>query len=452
LIGITMPRRSQPKQQRRILVVEDSPFFLNVTHRRLESDLGVVVLDATNLAEARRIIEREGDKLFLCILDIVLPDAPHGEVVDLAVEKGLPCIVFTSMFSDEVREEVLSKPVIDYVTKDSPASLDFMTHLIRRLVSNAETKVLVVDDSRSARRYVVDLLSLYRFQVLEANDGADALDSLNAHPDIRLIVTDYFMPNMDGFELVKRVRQTHPPAELAIIGLSSSGSGPLSARFIKNGANDFLNKPFLREEFFCRVSQNMDNLDYIRDLARAAQYDPLTDLYNRRFLFEAAEPFLAQARRDGRAPVVAMMDIDHFKTVNDTYGHDAGDTVLIGVAETLRRFVRRRSDILARVGGEEFCLFLPEIAPDAVGPFFESLRRAVSDSPVPLDDDSGTVISVTVSIGVCDRSENTFRDMLRNADRCLYAAKRAGRNRVCIDSEDPLSDSALLTDLTDLGT
>jgi len=426
-------------------VVEDSPFFLNVTHRRLEAELGVLVMDAASLAEARRIIEQHGDDLFLCVLDIVLPDAPNGEVVDLAVDRGLPCIVFTGMFSDQMREEVLSKAVIDYVTKDTPASLDFMTHLIRRLVSNSETKVLVVDDSRSARRYVVDLLKLYRFQVLEASDGVQALAMLDSYSDVRLVVTDYYMPNMDGFELVKQIRKRYTPAELAIIGLSSAGSGPLSARFIKNGANDFLNKPFLREEFFCRVSQNMDNLDYIRDLSHAAQFDPLTDLYNRRFLFEAAEAFLAQVRRAGKTPVVAMLDIDHFKRINDTYGHDAGDTVLVAVAETLHTFVRRKSDVLARVGGEEFCLFAPEIAPDSLKAFFDSLREAIAQAEIALDDDAQTVVSVTVSVGVCDQVKPSFREMLRHADRCLYAAKAAGRNRVCIESVDPVPETVPLT-------
>jgi len=438
-----MPLASIPKEYRHILVVEDSPFFLNVTHRRLEADLNVTVLDAATMADARVIMEREKEKLFLCVVDLVLPDAPKGEIVDLAVEHGMPCIVFTSMFSDEVREEVLSKPVIDYVTKDSPASLDYMSNLIRRLVSNAETKVLLVDDSRSARSYVRDLLALYRFQVLEAANGVDALEILSKTPDIRLIVTDYYMPKMDGFELVKQVRKTFAPSELAIIGLSSSGSGPLSARFIKYGANDFLNKPFLREEFFCRVSQNMENLDYIRDLSYAAQYDPLTNLYNRRFLFEAAEPFIAQARRKKARPVVAMLDIDHFKSVNDTFGHDAGDAILIGMADRLRGFIRRKSDILARIGGEEFCLFAPEMDPDCVAEFFENLRKVVADTPIPMDDeDEPKGLEITVSIGVCDEPTGSFREMLRQADRCLYAAKAAGRNCVRITSTCPSPDDS----------
>ncbi|KAA5607176.1 diguanylate cyclase [Roseospira marina] len=433
-----MPASEPSRDPRRILVVEETPFFLNVTHRRLETQLNVTVLDAGTLAEARAVIEREGPSLFLCVVDLVLPDADSGDIVDLAIENGLPCIVFTSMFSDEVREEVLSKKVIDYVTKDSPASLDYMTHLITRLVGNAETKVLVVDDSRSARSYVCDLLHLYRFQVLEAADGVQALSILRETPDIRLIVTDYFMPRMDGFELVKQVRNIFAPTDVAIIGLSSAGSGLLSARFIKYGANDVLNKPFLREEFFCRISQNMDNLDYIRDLEHAAQFDPLTDLYNRRFLFEAAEPFLSQARREGSNPVVAMMDIDHFKSVNDTFGHDAGDAILVGIAETLRRLLRRRSDILARVGGEEFCLFAPELAPEAVEGFFEKLRNAVADMPIALaDNDSRKSIKITMSIGVCDRPMASFNEMLRRADRCLYAAKAAGRNCVRIESRNP---------------
>ena len=412
----------------KILIVEDSQFFLNVISRRIKLEIDTKTLLASSLSEATQQIEAHADEISLCCIDLMLPDAPNGEIVDLVVEKQLPCIVFTGVYSDEIREEILSRKVIDYVTKDSPDSLDYLMGLIRRLTRNAGTVAMVVDDSRSARQYVRDLLELYRFRTVEACDGVEALEKLEANPDIRLVITDYYMPRMDGFELIKRARKHQSRSELAIIGLSSGGSGPMSARFIKYGANDFLNKPFLREEFFCRVSQNMDNIDLIRDLAIRASVDPLTGLSNRGVLFDMAPPLIAQARRSGQRSLVGVIDIDFFKNVNDTYGHDAGDKILAGVAQILRSNFRRESDIVARLGGEEFCVVVPDAPGGCITSQFDQLREEISAAQ--FDVGHGKSISLTVSIGVASTQASKFEDMLAVADHLLYDAKALGRNRV----------------------
>ena len=416
----------------KILIVEDSQFFLNVISRRIESEIKAETLLAASLSQAMKQIEEHEEEISLCCIDLMLPDAPNGEIVDLVVEKKLPCIVFTGVYSDEIREEILSRKVIDYVTKDSPDSLDYLVGLIRRLTRNANTVAMVVDDSRSARQYVRDLLSLYRFNTIEACDGADALEKLEANPEIRLIITDYYMPKMDGFELIKRARKHRTRSDLAIIGLSSGGSGPMSARFIKYGANDFLNKPFLREEFFCRVSQNMDNIDLIRDLAIRASVDPLTGLSNRGVLFDMAPPLVAQARRSGQRSAVAVIDVDFFKKVNDTYGHDAGDKVLTGIAKILRTSFRRESDIVARLGGEEFCVVVPEAQADCVADQFDQLRADIAAAR--FDVGHGKSIGVTASIGVTSSQSSKFEDMLAVADHLLYDAKALGRDRVITEN------------------
>ena len=416
----------------KILVVEDSQFFLNVISRRIKLEIDADTLLAASLSEATQQIEDHADEISLCCIDLMLPDAPNGEIVDLVVKKKLPCIVFTGVYSDEIREEILSRKVIDYVTKDSPDSLDYLMGLIRRLTRNAGTVAMVVDDSRSARQYVRDLLELYRFHTVEAVDGVDAMEKLEANPDIRLVITDYYMPRMDGFELIKRARKHRSRSELAIIGLSSGGSGPMSARFIKYGANDFLNKPFLREEFFCRVSQNMDNIDLIRDLAIRASVDPLTGLSNRGVLFDMAPPLIAQARRSNQRSAVGVIDVDFFKKVNDTYGHDAGDKVLANVAQILRSNFRRESDIVARLGGEEFCVVVPDTPENCVASQFDQLREEIAATR--FDVGHGKSIGVTVSIGVTSTQAAKFEDMLAVADHLLYDAKALGRNRVITEN------------------
>ncbi|MBK1665192.1 diguanylate cyclase [Rhodospirillum rubrum] len=415
----------------KILIVEDSPFFMHVLRRRIGQELGVPIIEVETLAQAALVIEEEGPNLFLCLIDLVLPDAPNGEIVDYVTGKGLAAVVFTGAFSEEMREHVLSSAIIDYVTKDSLASLDYLVAIVRRLCRNAHQKAIVVDDSRTARAYIGDLLRLYRFNVIEAVDGEEALALLAENPDIRLMVTDYYMPRIDGFELIKRVRQTHSRNALAIIGVSTGGSAPLSARFIKYGANDFINKPFLREEFFCRIAQNMDTLDYIAALARSAQVDPLTGLPNRRYLFDVASRALAATLRVGGHPVVAMIDADHFKEINDRFGHDVGDQVLEALARVMDDHVQRKSDVLARFGGEEFCVFVSDMSPEQAFTFFDGLRAAVAQSPlsVPGLDD----LSLTISIGVSTCAAPDLRTMIHSADRLLYDAKAAGRDCTVVE-------------------
>ncbi|MCF8479889.1 MAG: diguanylate cyclase [Rhodospirillum sp.] len=418
--------------QGKILIVEDSQFFMHVLKRRVGQDLGFEVIAAETMAEAEAAIEAHGSELFLCLIDLILPDAPNGEIVDLMTGHKLPTVVFTGAFSEDLREQVLSHNVIDYVTKDSPASLEYLVSMVRRLCMNARLKAIVVDDSKTARAYIRDLLLLYRFQVLEATNGEEALDLLKEHPDARLVVTDYYMPKVDGFELTKRIRKTHTRGQLAVIGVSTGGSAPLSARFIKYGANDFINKPFLREEFFCRIAQNMDNLDYINALSRAAQLDPLTGLHNRRFLFEAAGKSLAATLRAGGRPAVAVVDLDNFKVINDTHGHDVGDQVLVALADVLRETIKRKSDIVARFGGEEFNIFTPDLHPDLAFTFFDGIRAAVEANRVDIPDVGP--IQVTCSIGVTVQPDEDLRIMIQRADVLLYRAKEAGRNRVAVDS------------------
>ncbi|MEE8371314.1 MAG: diguanylate cyclase, partial [Sphingomonadales bacterium] len=216
--------------------------------------------------------------------------------------------------------------------------------------------------------------------------------------------------------------------ELAVIGMSSFGDTNLSSRFIKMGANDFISKPFRAEELFCRINQNLDLIENVRALNNAATKDFLTGLHNRRFFFDAAESIIAGAGRSGSPVAVALLDIDKFKAVNDTFGHDAGDAVLVGLAGVLAASVRK-SDIVARFGGEEFCLLLSGHDPDYLEAHFKKLLREVWANRVPHE---GTELRVTASIGVVEATSNDIEALIGEADALLYQAKEAGRNRALI--------------------
>ena len=414
------------KQQ--VLIVEDARMFSKVLRNRLE-DRGFTVVVAETFSSAKKKIGHCDEGFFIALLDLNLPDAPNGEIVDYVTSCGIPSIVFTGFFDDELREQMIQKKVVDYVTKEDPSSIDFVVNLVCRIHQNQQTRVLVVDDSATARRYVMDLLSIQQYKLAEAASGQEALAALEKYPDIQVVLTDYMMPEMDGFELTKKIRLKHSRNELAIIGMSGYGNNILSAKFIKYGASDFIIKPFLIEEFHCRVTQNVEILAHIRALQTAATRDFLTGLYNRRHLFSIGNKLFASANRKQITLATAILDIDHFKKINDSFGHDAGDLVLRHLADILRQNLRE-TDIVARMGGEEFCLLLVNMERLALEPFLHKLCETIAAYDIPC---SEKAVNITVSIGACASIHDSLDTTLNIADSCLYRAKGQGRNMVIIE-------------------
>ncbi len=252
--------------RRKVLVIEDSPVQSKIIRKQIEALSHFQTACATSMVEAREVLARDKDSLCRAVVDLKRPDAPDGEAADLALEHGLPVIVLTAPCNEDIRKQFLSRRVADYFFKGSIRDMDPMMASLERLYKNQSVKVLVVDDSRTELGYMAALLKTQLFQVLEAGDGRQALEVLERHPDLEMIITDYNMPHVDGFELVKTVRERHKKDKIAIIGVSAAGSGALSAMFLKNGANDFLTKPFEAEEFYCRVNQNIEMLELVREL------------------------------------------------------------------------------------------------------------------------------------------------------------------------------------------
>jgi len=394
----------------------------------LTDRLKIAVTVADSLDAAARILDGDdGGDIVLVISGLVLPDADEDGIVGFFTARALPLVVLTGTFDAASRERILARPVIDYVLKDNPTSIDYVVWLVRRIWRNRAMTALVVDESPADRAMLSGLLRLYGFTVLEARDGSEGLAVAEAASRLDLVVTAYEMPGLDGLQLVRRLRLRHPRDRLAIIGLSSGG-GAISAQFIKNGANDYLNKAFQPEELFCRIAQNVENIENIATLHALATTDPLTGLRNRRSFFEQAQARFHCLTSTSRRIAVAMIDVDHFKRINDGWGHDCGDKVLIELARILAE-TTRDGDVVGRLGGEEFCLIAADI--DETDNFFETLRDAVASLSLRFGEET---LTVTVSIGVCvrpgDGRADSLRALLTAADRALYSAKRLGRNRV----------------------
>ncbi|HEY3356722.1 MAG TPA: diguanylate cyclase [Polyangia bacterium] len=415
----------------RVLIVEDSRTFAAIVRSTVAAQLGFPTVVARSLADAKALLDGGDADFTAAVLDLLLPDSDGGEIVDLVTAHGIPVIVLTGTFTPQLRDRILSKSIVDYFVKTDPQCLDQAIAAIRRLHTNRRTAVLVVDDSRPMRTLIAGLLQALGLRVLTADCAEEGLAVLAANPGIRMVLTDYQMPGMDGCQLVSKIRETHSRTDLAVIGLSTEGTHSLSARFLKLGANDFLPKPFLREEFFCRVLQNLDILDYIESMREAAYRDFLTGLRNRKYFFEhCVAPHLA-AHAGGASLAVAMLDVDHFKRVNDTYGHDGGDAALRHLAALLGEHLPEAHTV-ARFGGEEFCALVPAVDRAAATAVFERLRARVEASPAQHD---GTPISFTISVGVALLPRASLDERVRRADELLYQAKASGRNRVVLEPE-----------------
>ncbi|QBJ72883.1 diguanylate cyclase response regulator [Pseudoalteromonas carrageenovora] len=407
---------------RKILIIEDTPTIARV-QKHIALKAGYDVDIAESLAQAKELLS--SNAYFCAVVDFILPDAPTGEAVPCTIAAEIPTIVMTGNIDQQTRDTVEKYPIIDYITKENKQAYQYLEKQLLRLPRNENVKVLVVDDSTSTRRYICSLLARHKYQTIEAKDGVEALKMLEASPDITVIITDNEMPNMNGDELCTQIRSLYSNDEKAIIGISGADSSALSSLFLKNGANDYLHKPFNSEEFYCRLSQNVDMLEQIATIKRQANTDYLTNLPNRRYFFEEAEKSLKQIKRTNGNGALAMLDIDHFKSINDTYGHDVGDEVLKGLSICFKKYFKKH--LVARLGGEEFAVYFIDVEKQEALKRLEGFRYFIEANSHEF---SSAKIKFTISIGFVSGPVYKIDELLKQADLKLYDAKETGRNKV----------------------
>jgi diguanylate cyclase (GGDEF)-like protein len=410
----------------RILVVENSEIYSKLIKNSLSKIFAGEIDTANSFDRVKELVGLYGDRYFLSLLNMSVEGAPSGEAVEFVCSRKIPSLVFTSNTDADFIKKIRSYGVIDYIFKENVSNLKVMTGLVKRLSRNRYSTALIVDDNQINRLQINALLSKYLFNTINAENGQEALEILKDNPNIDLLITDYMMPVMDGFELIKKVREQQDSKDLAIIGISANSEGTLASNFMRFGADDFVTKPFGQEEFCTRVSICMDKRDLLQELSKSATTDFLTGLSNRRHFLDKAVSTHASFKRQQLDLSCVMLDIDHFKNVNDTYGHDAGDQVLVEVSRVLKERIRD-TDLLARFGGEEFCLLAVNAERGETHQLFEEIRKLVSSISFQVN---GQTFSVTISMGVCDQSLDTLDQMIQAADGALYLAKNAGRNRI----------------------
>ncbi len=304
--------------------------------------------------------------------------------------------------------------------------------------------VVIADDDRVTREYVAGLLRGHGYEVTAVENGQKAIDATRAGR-VTLVLLDVIMEGMSGID-VCRMRKTSSTAQssfLPVILLTARSDTDSRVEGLRIGADDYICKPFDERELLARVN-NMTRIKQMHDevtaarerLERLAIRDELTGLYNYRYLQSRLSEEFKRAERYREPLSCAMIDIDHFKTFNDRFGHDVGDRVLRSVAERLIDAVRE-VDVVARYGGEEFLLVLPSTHLAGALTVADRVWRAIGTQPFSIGE--GRSEQITASIGVAlypSRGVGNRDALLKAADRALYRAKDDGRNRICV-FQDP---------------
>ncbi len=322
-----------------VLILSSKKTINQLVKQALAREFGYFGLVAENLARARLLVHQ--NPISLAVVSMVLPGEPDGQAVDFARERNIPCLVLTSFMDAALRTKTLSKGVLDYVLINTQCVANTMA-AIRAFEMSLNVKLLLVDDSHTVRTVIREYLAPYGFVLLEAHNGRVGLDLLMANPDVKLVITDYEMPVMNGLEFCAAVRNAYGVNELPVIGVSSSDDELLSVQFIKHGANDFLVKPFHREDLHCRVMRSLETAGYIetikamnarmaKDLAAAAtlQRSLLPLEMPRMAGVGAAAVYVPCEELSGDTYNIFLLDDDHLGVVLvDVSGHGVGAALL----------------------------------------------------------------------------------------------------------------------------
>ena len=304
-----------------------------------------------------------------------------------------------------------------------------------RILGNRSNSVLIAEDDPMYRKILTTWLEKWGYRVHVAKDGADAWEMLQHDSAPELLILDWIMPGIDGPELCRRIRASSPAPYQYILLVTAKNETDDVVTGLEAGADDYLTKPFDQNELRARLRVGKRILTLQDDLIESreklrfqATHDELTGILNRRALLEKMQQEVNRVHLDGGKTGILMLDLDHFKKINDTHGHLIGDEVMKEVARRIRQ-VARSYDMIGRYGGEEFLVVLPNCDKNQSLVTAERIRLSISDLPIQAGD---IVINVTASVGVATTETGRTRsnELLALADAAMYEAKRAGRNRV----------------------
>jgi two-component system cell cycle response regulator len=453
----------------RVLVVDDVPANVKLLDARLSAEYFDVITTTSGI-EALAICGRA--ECDIVLLDVMMPDL-DGFTVCRRLKSNpqtqhIPVIMVTALDhpSDRVRgleagaDDFLTKPVSEIALiarLRSLARLKMMTDELRmRAVTSKEIgiqlpgneavadtgregRILVVDDRAASYERITGVLSTEHTVEVESNPNQALFRAAEGNCD--LLIISLAIENFDGLRLCSQLRSLDRTRNVPILAITDSKDDARMARGLEIGVNDYLMRPIDKNELLARARTQVRKKRYAERLRENVQQsiemaitDALTGLYNRYYMESHLTALVEQSAARGKALTVLMLDIDYFKAINDSYGHDAGDDVLRQFATRVRKSIRG-IDLACRYGGEEFVIVMPETDMAVATIVAERLRRRIAAEPFTIQ--QGTVpIETTISIGIAtlDAADDNVAKILKRADQALYRAKRDGRNRVVADA------------------
>jgi two-component system cell cycle response regulator len=452
----------------RVLVVDDVPANVKLLEARLSAEY-FDVMTAVSGQEALSICERA--ECDVVLLDVMMPDMDGFEVCrrlkTSMTTHHIPVVMVTALDqpSDRVKglesgaDDFLTKPVSDVALiarVRSLSRLKMMTDELRmRAVTSREIgiesperealaeagrngRILMVDDRPALSDRIQNMLASEHSVDVE-RDPTEALFHA-AEGNYDLVIVSLDLENFDGLRLCSQLRSLERTRNVPVLAIAEADNNARLVRALEIGVNDYLVRPFDKNEILARARTQIRKKRYTERLRDNVQLsiemaitDALTGLYNRRYMETHVGTLVDQAVARGKPLSVLILDIDYFKSINDTHGHDAGDDVLQDFAIRIRKSIRG-IDLACRYGGEEFVVVMPETDMAVATMVAERLRRRIASEPFPIQK-GARMIEVTISIGIAALgSGDDAAAVIKRADQALYRAKRDGRNRVVPDA------------------
>ncbi len=415
----------------KILHLETSMLYKTLI-KELAAEINAVYFNASSGKEAFKILEDEKISMILTAMELEGGNSPDF-IADLnnSGHKNIPVVVITGNDSLEDRKKMYELGIVDYILKSTPRDVMKENLLSYRKKDNVspEMKKLtyaVLDDSLMDRKIIGRIFAMQGITGADFYDSGQAL--LQSEKQYDVYIVDLILKDTSGDKVINELKVKSPGSVL--IAVSGIDNVKTISRVLAEGASDYLAKPFNHELFIARLKTNVRSYLLLKEvmdkrelLEKMAVTDELTGLFNRRHIFRRVSDEAEKNQRYNSNFSIVMLDIDKFKSINDTYGHPHGDMVLNKVSESIRKSIRA-VDIAGRYGGEEFLVILPEVGVRGAAAVAERIRVSV-ESLKDLKDD----MNVTISGGIAEYA-GSIEETIKKADLLLYKAKEEGRNRI----------------------
>ncbi|AJC86159.1 bile resistance response regulator CbrR [Campylobacter sp. RM16704] len=409
--------------EEKILIIDDNKMLTKLLAKKVENTLDLKVDIAFDMNSAKELVK---NNYFMAFVDICLPNAINGEVVDLVLDRNIPTIVLTGNHDEQIRKKFMEKDIIGYIQKDSESCIDEMLNSVRILQKNNKIKIILAIANVTLRAEMKKNLNKQLFNVLAAAHGEEALNYLGDNPDTKLVICDAIMPVVNGEDLLIEIRNKYSKIELGIIMVGDKDDA-LEARVFRKGVNDYVIRPFQKESLSCRVN---NCLDYMQKCTLLNEYslnkDLLTGLddystFEKKFL-----DYLDDIQ-ENEEMALALIDIDNLATINYEINYDCGNGVIKHTAKKIKEQIRGM-DLSTKIENGKFYVVLKNTNNKEALKVFSNIRVNIAKENVLIALDE---VDYSVSIGVAFGEKGSqIQNLMNNAQKALDLAKANGKNRV----------------------